>query len=1086
MEFRLLGPLELIRDGVAVPLAGEKQRALLALLLVHANEPVSRDTLLEELWGGRPDATHSLEIQVSRLRKALQPADPLVTVPGGYALEVAPEQLDSHRFERLLEQGREANAAGEPVVAAARLGEALSLWRGAALGDIAGEGSLRVEAERIEELRLVAIEERTEARLALGQQQTLVPELESLVARHPLRERFRAQLMLALYRCGRQAEALRVYADARRRLVEELGLEPAPALKQLEQAILRHDPTLDLAAATRSRFPRRQLLAAVALTVAAVAAAGGVLLANGGTENSGAEALDAPGSLALVATGSVRTVREVAVQAPLRSAFDGGALWTVSATGTLTKTDPATGRVLASLNTGAPVPCGLAVGGGAVWVSDCTSPTLARIDSSHGVVERIALPKYSGPPESSPHEVVLGAGSVWVEQGDFNPSWLVRLNPSSGRVQKRIRIAEVGADALAFGDGAVWVVAGYKGYLTKIDPRTNRVTETIRSLPGNMCCVAVGGGFVWAATRPDRKVWKLSENGTVLASIALPASAENLTYGDGALWVADGEAGTVVRIDPTTNATRSYALGHHVLGVAVHAGALAVGVQQSEQDVTAGLTGAVVRVALGSNQLDWTSTDPAATQYAFNPWQVQFQYATCAKLLNYPDASGSAGKTLVPEVAAALPSVGDGGRTYTFRIRDGFRFSPPSNELVTAESFRHAIERFLSPTLQPGPWNLAVLADIVGANAYHAGKAAHVAGISAHGDTLSIRLLKSAPDLPARLALPNFCAVPRALPVAYQGLRDPIPSAGPYYLAARAQDVLVLRRNPNYRGPRPRRPDAIVFRMNVDVGSAVAQVEHGKLDLVREDDPALAPTASAARYAGPRYREIPTNWISLLALNTHRPLFANSRVRRAVEYAIDRRTLAMGVGLATSHLLPPNSPDHRLGQAYPLTTALRAARSLIGARHLRAVLAAYDPAADPASAALAQAVRAQLAALGITVRIVPLHGDDDPTTPARLAHADLATVGRNAAQTLDPVAYLSGLPYLPAADRGRLERIAHLSSPGREAAAAALAARLEQEAIYVPYADGAIPELISNRLGCILHQSEYPSVDLAALCVRNG
>src|SRR5256885_10957413 len=165
MEFRLLGPLELIRDGAAVPLAGEKQRALLALLLVHANEPVSRDLLLEELWAGRPDAGHSLEIQISRLRKTLQPEEPLHTRAGGYALEVAPEQLDSHRFERLLDAGRQANAASRPEEAAATLGRALSLWRGAALGDVGYEGSARVEAERLEEPRLVLGRELHRARV---------------------------------------------------------------------------------------------------------------------------------------------------------------------------------------------------------------------------------------------------------------------------------------------------------------------------------------------------------------------------------------------------------------------------------------------------------------------------------------------------------------------------------------------------------------------------------------------------------------------------------------------------------------------------------------------------------------------------------------------------------------------------------------------------------------------------------------------------------------------------------------------------------------------------------------------------------
>ena len=228
MEFRLLGPIEAVRDGRSLPLGGPKQRAVLALLLLHANEVVSRDRLIEALWADREPGTagHSLDVQVSRLRKAFEPDEPLVTRAGGYALEVEPEQIDAHRFEGLLEDGRRANAAGKPADALAVLEDALALWRGEALGDLAYEEFARTEVERLGDLRLVAVEERIEAELALGHHDRLVPELEALTAKHPLRERLREQLMLALYRSGRQAEALRVYADARKRLVDELGLEP--------------------------------------------------------------------------------------------------------------------------------------------------------------------------------------------------------------------------------------------------------------------------------------------------------------------------------------------------------------------------------------------------------------------------------------------------------------------------------------------------------------------------------------------------------------------------------------------------------------------------------------------------------------------------------------------------------------------------------------------------------------------------------------------------------------------------------------------------------------------------------------------
>ncbi len=561
------------------------------------------------------------------------------------------------------------------------------------------------------------------------------------------------------------------------------------------------------------------------------------------------------------------------------------------------------------------------------------------------------------------------------------------------------------------------------------------------------------------------------------------------------MWAAGGEAGTVVRIDPTTNATKTYALGHDLRTVAVRKGIIAVGVQPSGQDVTAGLKGRVVHVALGSNYLDWSSTDPAATQTAFNPYQVQFQYATCAKLFNYPDAPGAAGKRLGLEVAASWPEVTDGGRTYTFRIRRGYRFSPPSNEAVTAESFRHAIERFLSPKMQREAWNLAVLPEVVGAKAFHAGKAAHVSGVSVQGDMLVIRLVKPAPDLPTRLALPGMCAVPADLPTVLHGLPYPIPTAGPYYVADRSANVVVLKPNPNYHGPRPHRLDAIVYEMNVDVGEAVAQVAQGTVDYVQEVDPALAPTTAAARAAGPRYRLTPDKWTAGLVLNTRRPLFADARLRRAVAYALDRRTLAAGLvgvfAVPTSHVLPPNFPGFDNGPGYSLSSDLRRARRLAGRRHVRAVFAVgADAAGVIYDAALVKRVRDQLAAIGIEVTVLPLpqsDSDQEADWSPLLARADIAQVNRNASQTVDPVAYLALLPpYLTSADRARLARIATFASPRREAAAAAFASKLEQDGVYLAYANFADPELVSKRLGCVVRQPEYPGVDLAALCLRDA
>jgi DNA-binding SARP family transcriptional activator len=258
VEFKLLGPLE-VRDGDAVlPLGGNRQRALLAVLLVHAGEAVSRDRLIDELWGeGSPDnAVHRLETQVSRLRQKVGLGELLVTRPGGYALEVDPASIDARAFERLLDQGRRANLEQRAAEAEALLEQALSLWHGEALGDIAYLSFARLEAERLEELRLSAIEERIDARLALGQHRALVSEVEALTASHPLRERPRGQLMLALYRSGRQADALEVYQSTRAHLAEELGLEPGRELRALQAQILEQSEELARADTHVGRPPR--------------------------------------------------------------------------------------------------------------------------------------------------------------------------------------------------------------------------------------------------------------------------------------------------------------------------------------------------------------------------------------------------------------------------------------------------------------------------------------------------------------------------------------------------------------------------------------------------------------------------------------------------------------------------------------------------------------------------------------------------------------------------------------------------------------------------------------------------------------
>jgi DNA-binding SARP family transcriptional activator len=297
-EFRMLGPVEAVVEGELVALPAGKPRALLAALLLNRNRVVPVSELVDDLWSEEPPdtATKALQVYVSQLRKAIG-ADRLVTKPPGYSVRVDDSELDLDVFERLVLEGRERLAAGDAEAAAERLGEALELWRGPPLAEFRAEPFARDAGARLEESHLATVEDRVEAQLALGRHDRLIPELEEFVRRHPFRERPRGQLMLALYRSGRQADALDLYRRTRETLVEELGIEPGPALQQLEQAILRQDRDLQAGRPrpvpedVRPAEPRRRRLllgVAVAALVAAVAAGvAAVALTRGGSSGTG-------------------------------------------------------------------------------------------------------------------------------------------------------------------------------------------------------------------------------------------------------------------------------------------------------------------------------------------------------------------------------------------------------------------------------------------------------------------------------------------------------------------------------------------------------------------------------------------------------------------------------------------------------------------------------------------------------------------------------------------------------------------------------------------------------------------------------
>jgi len=293
-EFRVLGPVEAAVDGRVVPLPAAKPRALLAVLLLGRNRVVPVHELVADLWSEEPPdtATKALQVYVSQLRKAIG-ADRVVTKAPGYSLRVEEGELDLDRFEQLARQGRDRLAAGDAAEAADLLGRALALWRGPALAEFAAEPFARDAGARLDDERLAVLEDRIDAELELGRDDALVPELEELVARSPYRERLRGQLMLALYRSGRQADALDLYRRTRTTFVDELGIEPGPRLHELERAILRHDPNLrpgrkprppDEAPPPRPR--RRLLLALVILALAVGAGVAAIVLTRGGSSST--------------------------------------------------------------------------------------------------------------------------------------------------------------------------------------------------------------------------------------------------------------------------------------------------------------------------------------------------------------------------------------------------------------------------------------------------------------------------------------------------------------------------------------------------------------------------------------------------------------------------------------------------------------------------------------------------------------------------------------------------------------------------------------------------------------------------------
>ena len=588
MEYRILGPLEVLDQGRPLALGGHRQRALLALFLLHANEVVSTDRLLDDLWGAEPPESGSKAVQVlvSQLRKVLQAGSGtdgvLATQSPGYVVRVGEGELDRERFERLVEQASGEESAEKR---AALLREALGIWRGPPLADLSYEDFAQPAIARLTEARLAALEERIDADLAIGRHSAVTGELEELVKENPLRERLRGQLMLALYRAGRQADALAVYQDGRRTLVEELGVEPSPELRTLQRRILEHDPALGAAPKQPPRMGegaplrRRSWLLPLGgvLAVAALATILAIFLTGG--DDSGSVVVN-PNSVAVIDPTNDSIVDAVTVgDSPGPIGVNEEGLWILNFNSqTLSRINPETRELRSTQGIGG-TPENMAVAGDEVWILDScnanTNPALVRYEHGSPLnFEVVPLPPPSGHGEAT-QRVACGLtasqNSVWA--GLTAPPSLVQasIDPSLNIAKADGSIAVPGQPtAIGLGDGAVWVADYSNNVVYRVDPDTGKTEATTRVGSGPIA-VAVGLGAVWVANQNDGSVSRIdTRTNSVIKAISVGTSPNGIAVGADAVWVANAGGGTISRIDVATNSVvRTIPVGHRPQGITV-------------------------------------------------------------------------------------------------------------------------------------------------------------------------------------------------------------------------------------------------------------------------------------------------------------------------------------------------------------------------------------------------------------------------------------------------------------------------------------------------------------------------------------
>jgi DNA-binding SARP family transcriptional activator/ABC-type transport system substrate-binding protein len=906
VQFEVLGPFRVISQGEEVSLGGTKQRALLAILVLAANARVSRDRLIEGLWGEEPppSAEHTLDGYISRLRKAVG-GHRIDRVSSGYRLRAEAEELDLQVFEGLARQGRDFLSDGDFGKAASLLTASLALWRGPALADLLDEPFAATAAGELEELRLAIVEERIDAELANGEGTKLVAELERLVRGNPFRERLLASSMVALYRSGRQTAALEVYRDARRRFSEELGIEPGRRLRELEQAILEHDPSLEASVAVGApsrRAPvairRRYGLAAV-IVVAAVAAATVALVVHGFSgHHAGTGGL---GSLMrLDESGALKQSTQI-TNAPAAVVFAAGSVW-VSDTehNQLLRTDPKTGAVSDRVPLPAQ-PGELAAGGGSVWVAATGGATILRVDeATDAITQTIRL-------GSSASGLQFGAGSLWV--GDPVDASVLRLDPRSGTIDRTVDVGVLPAAIAVHGD-RVWVAGYDTGTVVEIDARSNTSIATVHAGNGPVA-LAFASGSLWVANRLDGTVSQIDpRSARMVRTLPTGSAPVSLSAAGDSLWVANEFSRSIARIDVKRGTVRS-------------------------RTVLRGQPIAITRAG-GNNSPKpdlWVATVPIAARrggtlilfdtHRFRSIDPQVDYETTPAgflglvndtLVAFDHTTGAEGFQLVPDLALRLPETRNTGTTYVFEMRPGVRYS--TGRVVHASDFvRSMIRLFRVRSPGSGFFSAVVGADECLRDPHDCRLPRGVTADDTSG-TLTFHLTRPDPDFLFKLALGFVVPIPPGTPMR-EVFAKPIVGTGPYIFATVGGNEFTFVRNRRFRewshAAQPDgNPNRIVWRFGLTPDQELHAVVTGRGDWTGDFPSDIA--FAVRNYAANLHSNIfPTAYFA--QLNNHQPPFNDLRVRQALNFAIDRRRVVRVSGgpilnAPLCQIIPPGLPGH--------------------------------------------------------------------------------------------------------------------------------------------------------------------------------